>query len=54
MPKKKRKRAWSMKEVNRVIPTHYPSGRMISPEARRQMYEFYLLEKKHRRLKKVM
>jgi len=50
----KRKKTWTMADVNRVVPTHYPSGKKISPMVRRQMYEFYLLERKYNKLKRVM
>jgi hypothetical protein len=46
-----KKKAWSMKEVNRVVPKTYPSGKPISPEKRREIYAYYLLEKRLMQLK---
>lgn len=49
----RRKGLWRESEVNRVIPKNYPGGNVIPPDVRREMYAYYLLEKRLKRLKQV-
>jgi len=42
---------WSESAVNKVVPKRYPSGDPIPPEVRREIYAFYLLEQRLKKLK---
>lgn len=46
-------RIWSKAEVDRVVPKNYPNGREIPPATRREIYAYYLLEKKLKKLKSL-
>ena len=47
------KSPWRMSVVDRNVPKRYPSGAEIPPEVRREIYAYYLLEKKLSKLKKL-
>jgi len=47
------KSSWSESAVNRVVPKKYPSGKVIPPDVRREIYAYYLLEKNLRKLKRT-
>jgi len=47
------KSVWSQRKVDKVVPKRYPSGRPIPPEVRREIYAYYLLEKKLQQLKRA-